>query len=817
MKKKGFTLIEVLAVIAVLAIILLIAVPKISDVTLSAKKEAFKTSNASLVNKVKQLGAERVLDSEYTITNGVISPKLDVSGDIPKTGLIKIDEDGNIKLYTEDDDFCAVKNFTDKKIYVYKKEDANCNLLDDEKVNLIIHLNGGSTSQTLDTKYLKGNSIKVENPTRFGYSFSGWTVSGENASMKDKILTMGNSDTTISANYIAGDVTFAVNLDGGTTTQVFNKTYKFAEKISLINPTKEGYTFTGWVVTGKYAKLESNVLTMGENTVLKATWKKATVTLSVKLNGGNLSETIKDAYNVGEKVSLASPTKEGYTFNGWKVVSGKATAIKNEMVDGSFENGVFQNSVVLPSSWTYNLSTSTSSNLIEGISVYDSFGKFGTHSLMNYHADQWGAFYTMIRNSKPGHIYYYSAYVNNKTFGLQGSETRPGYNDFSFFYNDTHNWGGIYSGQILNTWEKTSIIRTAPSNTSTIYLALADSASTNKAQHFYVDGVMIIDLTMVYGSGNEPTKEWMDSNVDYFDENLILLNDEDVLLEADWTPRYHLDLNGYLDGVEGPNITGFGTADIYINGSLWGWGVGITDFYTAFDKGTTYEIKNIKMTAGHAYKGVHYGSLSGTLNDNTGVTLAFETVNTAAPTCTVTVSGTTITGTYNDEGGVGIAYYGFNPNKSGTSSTTTTISSVGAYTFYVVDNVGKEASCSVSVVDTNKVNTYTCKTSCVGGSCYTRGSCKTYGKYYCKSSTGNACLNQSCCNSENGIWTRDCTSYYWNLKSSPCSSGWSYSNEACYKYNQSSCSTGSVAGTSTTYTCTGGYNKINDSYCYKLS
>ena len=318
-------------------------------------------------------------------------------------------------------------------------------------------------------------------------------------------------------------------------------------------------------------------------------------------------------------------------------------------------------------------------------------------------------------------------------------------------------------------------------------------------------------------TGNEPTKEWMDSNVDYFDENLILLNDEDVVLEADWTPRYHLDLNGYLDGVEGPNITGFGTADIYINGSLWGWGVGITDFYTAFDKGTTYEIKNIKMTAGHAYKGVHYGSLSGTLNGNTGVTLAFETVNTAAPTCTVTVSGTTITGTYNDEGGVGIAYYGFNPNKSGASSTTTTISSVGAYTFYVVDNVGKEASCSVSVVDTNKVNTYTCKTSCVGGSCYTRGSCKTYGKYYCKSSTGNACLNQSCCNSENGIWTRDCTSYYWNLKSSPCSSGWSYSNEACYKYNQSSCSTGSVAGTSTTYTCTGGYNKINDSYCYKLS
>ena len=31
------------------------------------------------------------------------------------------------------------------------------------------------------------------------------------------------------------------------------------------------------------------------------------------------------------------------------------------------------------------------------------------------------------------------------------------------------------------------------------------------------DGLMLIDLTEAFGSGNEPSKEWCDANINYFD------------------------------------------------------------------------------------------------------------------------------------------------------------------------------------------------------------------------------------------------------------------------------------------------------------
>lgn len=38
----------------------------------------------------------------------------------------------------------------------------------------------------------------------------------------------------------------------------------------------------------------------------------------------------------------------------------------------------------------------------------------------------------------------------------------------------------------------------------------------------YVDAVMLIDLTEAFGLGNEPTKEWCDENISYFDGSTIV-------------------------------------------------------------------------------------------------------------------------------------------------------------------------------------------------------------------------------------------------------------------------------------------------------
>lgn len=88
---------------------------------------------------------------------------------------------------------------------------------------------------------------------------------------------------------------------------------------------------------------------------------------------------------------------------------------------------------------------------------------------------------------------------------------------------------------------------------------------------------------------------------------------------------YYLDLNGMLDGVSSGGISGFGTADVYINGSLVDNDV--SDYYAQHPYGSTYQISDIRATTGHTYNGVYSGSLSGTINGNKSVVLSFSTNN----------------------------------------------------------------------------------------------------------------------------------------------------------------------------------------------
>lgn len=98
-----------------------------------------------------------------------------------------------------------------------------------------------------------------------------------------------------------------------------------------------------------------------------------------------------------------------------------------------------------------------------------------------------------------------------------------------------------------------------------------------------------------------------------------------ITLYAIWSINsYYLDLNGWLDGASSGGISGYGTADVTIGGTLKGNDV--TDYYAQHTYGTSYTISDIKATTGHTYQGVHSGSLSGTIGaGNTSVSLSFTT------------------------------------------------------------------------------------------------------------------------------------------------------------------------------------------------
>ena len=147
---------------------------------------------------------------------------------------------------------------------------------------LTINPNGGtynsSTSNTTMTVQY-GKTQTIANPTRTGYVFNGWTVSGENSSMNGTTFTMGGANATLTAKWTAASYTLTINPNGGTyngSTSNTTMTIQYGKTQTIANPTRTGYVFNGWTVTGTGSKISGTTFTMGSaNATLKANWASA--------------------------------------------------------------------------------------------------------------------------------------------------------------------------------------------------------------------------------------------------------------------------------------------------------------------------------------------------------------------------------------------------------------------------------------------------------------------------------------------------------------------------------------------------------------
>ena len=100
--------------------------------------------------------------------------------------------------------------------------------------------NGNGLVETRNVRY--GDTVgNLVTPTKNGYNFVGWYDENNNLVNSDTIITSGIS---IKAKFNKINYTITYNLDGGEANNV--TTYTVEDEITLNNPTKVGYSFSGW-------------------------------------------------------------------------------------------------------------------------------------------------------------------------------------------------------------------------------------------------------------------------------------------------------------------------------------------------------------------------------------------------------------------------------------------------------------------------------------------------------------------------------------------------------------------------------------------
>lgn len=119
MNKKGFTLIEVLAVLLILSIIALITTPIIINVINNSKENAFIQDVNSLVDSIRTYQAENNYE-EVTVdyTTGENTNLLELDGDLPDAGQITINDAGKVSvaLWNDELEICAKKDINSKEV-----------------------------------------------------------------------------------------------------------------------------------------------------------------------------------------------------------------------------------------------------------------------------------------------------------------------------------------------------------------------------------------------------------------------------------------------------------------------------------------------------------------------------------------------------------------------------------------------------------------------------------------------------------------------------------------------------------------------------
>lgn len=159
--------------------------------------------------------------------------------------------------------------------------------------------------KTKDVDVTLGQFVKplapAEEPTKEGYTFNGWK------GLTDATKVPNNR--TFYADWVVNQYDITYDVDGVTATD----SYDYNAPINKpVDPQKEGHEFAGWEPA-----IPDNM--PAEDITVKATWDVLSYEVTWDVDGETTTETLE----YGEEIDTPKdPSKEGYTFTGWKDADG---------------------------------------------------------------------------------------------------------------------------------------------------------------------------------------------------------------------------------------------------------------------------------------------------------------------------------------------------------------------------------------------------------------------------------------------------------------------------------------------------------------
>ncbi|GAA3889993.1 hypothetical protein GCM10022381_34890 [Leifsonia kafniensis] len=191
--------------------------------------------------------------------------------------------------------------------------------------------NGGSAVPSASVSY--GSTITPPaNPSREGYTFTGWYTSAAGGSAWN-FLSTATADVTLYAHWTVQNRTVTFNPQGGTAVNPVSTNYNTAIKAPT-SPTRTGYTFSGWYTKTTGGSTWNFATKVTADTTVYAHWTVQKRTVTFKSQGGSAVKAISVNYNTKITVPKA-PTRTGYTFAGWytKATGGTARSLKSAITD----------------------------------------------------------------------------------------------------------------------------------------------------------------------------------------------------------------------------------------------------------------------------------------------------------------------------------------------------------------------------------------------------------------------------------------------------------------------------------------------------